>query len=437
MPRSMVAQVFAEEWPKLVAILTRELGDLDLAEDASQEAFAEAARCWGPNSTPDRPGAWLVTTARRKAIDQLRRRKRYDQRLAELDRLAHNSGKTCAPTPDSGADYLVDDRLSLILGCCHRSLSTEAQVALTLRAVGGLSTAQIAAAFLIPEATMAKRIVRAKKKIRAANIPFSIPTPDQLVDRIEAVLSVIYVIFTAGHTSSEQGALVRGDLCDEARWLAALVDRLLTDREHHHTRPGSRWPARYTGDQIAIHAEVKGLSALMLLTDARRTARVDAAGALVLLEDQDRTKWDSRLLSEGLDQLSDALSLGHVGAYQMQAAIAGVHATARSWEETQWPQIVSLYDQLAIIDPSPVVLLNRAVAVSMLDGPEAALESIDQLARHHDFRSYRYFHAARAYMLRRMGRCHDAINAYKQALALGGNDSEIDFLRSQMNKLAR
>ena len=429
MAQSMVAQVFADEWPKLVAILTRELGDLDLAEDASQDAFAEAARCWGPTSTPNRPGAWLLTTARRKAIDQIRRRQRHDQRLAELDHALRH--------PDQPrVNYLADERLSLIFGCCHRSLSSEAQVALTLRIVGGLSTSQIAKAFFVPEATMSKRIVRAKKKIRTANIPFDIPAPDQLVDRVESVLSVIYVIFTAGHTSSEQGVAVRGDLCDEARWLASLVDSLLTAHAQQHTPAGQQWPGWYGDEQIAIHAEVKGLLALILLTDARRNARVDACGHLVLLQDQDRTKWDPQLLAEGLTHLAEALSLGRVGAYQIQAAIASLHSNAPSWDETQWPTIVSLYDQLAMLDPSPVIQLSRAIAISMMDGPSAGLVAINELASRHELDSYRYFHAAKADMLRRLGRSSEARDAYKQALALEGNDSETEFLRSRLNTIS-
>lgn len=407
-----VAQVFAQEWPVLVATLTRDLGDLSLAEEAAQEAFVAATTSWGPGTTPDRPGAWLLTTARRKAIDHLRRDKRFADRLPALLELA-----TTPPRPPT---ELVDDQLALIFGCCHQSLAAEAQVALTLREVCGLTTTQIAGAFVVAPATMAKRLVRAKTKIRAAGIPFTVPDPHQLPQRLASVLHVIYLIFTAGHTNSEGASLVRGDLCDEARWLASVVDRLLAQHPDGPER-----------------AEVQGLRALLAFTDARRAARTDQDGNLVLLEDQDRTRWDGELVAEGRDLLAQALAARTIGPYQLQAAIAGHHSGARSWDETDWRSIVWLYDRLVQLAPTPVVELNRAVAVAMHHGPEAGLAAIDALADRGDLAHYRYLHAARADLLRRLGRHPEAATAYDQALALTDNEAERHYLSSRRSELDR
>lgn len=418
--QSRVAQVFAEEWPILVATLTRDLGDLGLAEESAQEAFAEAATRWGPDTTPDRPGAWLLTTARRKAIDQVRRDKRFSERLPALQELS--------TTPPRVPTDLIDDQLALIFGCCHASLNSEAQIALTLRQVCGLSTTQIADAFLVSSATMGKRLVRAKEKIRTANIPFVVPAADQLPERLSAVLHVIYLIFTAGHTNTEGPGLVRGDLCDEARWLADVVSRLLRQRAPRATRPED-------GSHASALAEVLGLNALMLFTDARRATRIDGSGRLVLLEDQDRTQWDRSMVAEGQTTMAKALESGQLGPYQLQAAIAGIHATAVSWEATDWRSIVWLYSRLARLSPSPVIELNRAVAISMAEGAQAGLSALEELVADGQLDDYRYLHAARADFLRRLDRPDEAIEEYRRALALGGNEAEQDFLHRRLDQL--
>ena len=415
--RGEVAQVFAEEWPVLVATLTRDLGDLGLAEESAQDAFVEASTRWGPDSTPDRPGAWLLTTARRKAIDQIRRDKRFTERLPALLELAS--------TPPREATELIDDQLALIFGCCHASLSSEAQVALTLREVCGLSTAQIAESFLVPTATMAKRLVRAKKKIRTAGVPFVVPDPDQLPERLSAVLQVIYLIFTAGHTNSEGADLVRGDLCDEARWLAKVLNQLIDGASGEPDEANTR-----------TTAEVEGLRALMAFTDARRPGRTDAEGRLVLLENQDRALWDQTLVDEGQAILAEALAKQSIGPYQLQAAIAGLHSSAASWEATDWRAIVWIYNRLVRLAPTPVVALNRAIAISMHDGPAAGLAAIDELVGGGHLVDYRYLHAARADLLRQLGRRDEAIEEYRQALALGGNEAEHDFLADRLSQLS-
>lgn len=423
--RSKVAQVFADEWPQLVATLTRDLGDLGLAEEAAADAFTEAAARWGPTTTPDRPGAWLLTTARRKAIDTLRRDKRFSDRLPALADQANWPGR-----PPS---ELIDDQLALIFGCCHSSLNSEAQIALTLRQVCGLSTNQIAAAFLVTPSTMAKRLVRAKDKIRKAGVPFVVPGPEDLPERLSAVLGVIYLIFTAGHTSTDGVGLVRGDLCDEARWLADILARLLRDR-----RPSARPNSAANegedgaGDELA---EVLGLSALMAFTDARRGTRVDVDGHLVLLEDQDRSAWDQDLIDQGRRLMAEAAPFRSQGPYQLQAAIAGIHSTARTWDDTDWRSIVWLYNRLIQLVPNPVIALNRAVALSMAIGPEAGLAAIDELTVGGQLLQYRYLHAARADLLRRLDRRAEAVREYQLALELGGNDAERRFLEHRLAEL--
>lgn len=388
-----------------MATLMRDLGDLDLAEDTAQDAFTEAAARWDSEGVPDKPGAWLITTARRKAIDRIRR----DQRFA--DRLPMLYDAETDETETDGAR--ADDQLALIFGCCHPSLAIEAQVALTLREVCGLSTGQIAAAFLTPEPTMAKRLVRAKNKIRSAGVPFEVPDPERLAERREAVLSVIYLIFTEGHTTSSDTPLLRGDLCDEARWLVGLLAHLLD------------------GDP-----EVLGLSALLSFTDSRRAARTDADGRLVLLDDQDRSLWDRELIDRGQTLLTEAFEQGETGAYQLQAAIAAAHATAPTAGQTDWPLIARLYARLAELAPGPVVELNRAVAVAMADGPQAGLELLDRLESDGGLEGYRYLHAARADMLRRVGRNDEAAEAYRRALALGGNAAEREFLEGRLDEVS-
>ncbi len=405
MSRSPVARVFAAEWPQLVATLVADLGDLDLAEDCAQDAFVEAASRWGPGTTPERPGAWLLTTARRKAIDRVRRDRRFADRLPAL----HDA----ASREDEPGPHLADDQLALVFGCCHPSLDPSAQVALTLREVCGLSTAQIAGAFLVAEATMAKRLVRAKHKIRTAGVPFAVPDRDQLAGRLVPVLAVVYLIFTEGHASADAATLLRGDLCDEARWLADLLARLLPDEP-----------------------EVLGLGALLCFSDARRATRFDDAGRVLLLEDQDRSRWDRALIDEGCARLDAAVALGRLGPYQVQAAIAAEHALTPTVADTDWAAIVARYDLLATMVPGPVVALNRAVAVAMVDGPARGLDLLDDLGADGSLDGYRYFHAARADLLRRLGRIDEAAGAYRAALACTASAPEQAFLQARLDALA-
>ena len=404
--RPLIAQVFAREWPRLVATLVRDLGDLALAEDCAQEAFAEATGRWGPDSTPDRPGAWLLVTARRKAVDRIRRDRRFADRLGALEQ--------AVDTPPAEPTGLIDDQLALIFGCCHPSLDIDAQVALTLREVCGLSTTQIAVAFLVAEPTMAKRLVRAKDKIRTAGVPFTFPAPDRLGDRLAAVLGVVYLIFTEGHTSTTAATLVRGDLCDEARWLGSVLVQLLPDEP-----------------------EVLGLDALMGLVDARRDTRIGGDGELVLMEDQDRARWDHAGVDAAMATLRQALAARRVGPYQLQAAIAGAHMTAPSPTETDWRAVVGLYDVLLMIEPRAVVALNRAVAVAMVDGPGAGLALIEDLAVDGELSDFRYLHAARADLLRRLARPDEAAEAYGRALALTDNATERSFLTRRLAEVER
>ena len=395
---SGVTDVFRTEWPRLVATLVRDIGDLDLAQDVAQEAFIEAADRWERDGLPDRPGAWLLTTARRKAIDRARRSARYGERLPELF-LRANSGA------DVEENELVDDQLALLLGCCHPALAPEAQVALTLRIVGGLSTAQIARAFFVSEQTMTRRLTRSKSKIREAKIPFRVGDIETLMERLHPVSSVIYSIFTEGHASSKSASLVRGDLCDEAIWLAELLHQL-----------------------VPTDPEVGGLLALILLTDARRNARVDDSGTPVLLAIQDRSLWDQGKINRGLQLLANAHQSRVAGTYQLQAAIAAVHATSPSFTDTDWSAIVGLYDVLLTRRPSAVLALNRAVAVANEHGADAGLHSIEAIAEADDLPGdlddYPYFHSTRAEFLAELGRNAEAVEAFDSALACCANDSE-------------
>ena len=348
---SGVTDVFRQEWPRLVATLVKDVGDLEIAEESVQDAFVEAATRWERSGRPDRPGAWLLTTARRKAIDRARRSARWRDRIPELERQAGQE-------PDVASHDLIDDQLALLLGCCHPALSPDAQTALTLRIVAGLSTAQIARAFLTSEATMTRRLTRSKTKIREARIPFRVGDRATLVQRLGPVCGVIYSIFTEGHASATAASLVRGDLCDEAIWLAELLVDLV---------PGD--------------PEVAGLLALLLLTDSRRSTRIDADGRPVLLADQDRTRWDQAEIARGLAELARAHAMGRAGPYQFQAAIAALHATAPSVEQTDWPAVVRLYDVMLGQQPSAIAALNRAVAVSHADGPAAGLAAVDAIGR--------------------------------------------------------
>ncbi len=408
--RSGVTEAFRTEWPRLVATLVREVGDLELAEDAAQEAFFEAARRWERDGIPDRPGAWLLTTARRKAIDRVRRSKRMDDRLPEL----HARSTVEA---DLSAHQLIDDQLALLLGCCHPAIAPDAQVALTLRVVGGLSTAQIARAFLVSESTMTRRLTRSKAKIRGARIPFKPVDLDTLVDRLPAVRGVIYSIFTEGHASASHASLVRGDLCDEAVWLAGLLVELVPD-----------------------DPEVAGLLALVLLVDARRGARTDADGAPIVLGDQDRSLWDSGKIERGLAELGRAHRHGSAGPYQLQAAINSLHATAPSFDDTDWRGVVALYDALMLRRPTAIVALNRAVAVAEADGPHEGLRAIDAIAEADDLggdlETYPYLHSSRAEFLARLGRADEASSEFDLALAICGNDAERSHLEGRRAAIA-
>ncbi len=396
-----IARVFRDESGRCIATLVRVLGDIDLAEDAVQEAFVIAAQKWPADGLPPNPGAWITTTARNRAIDRLRRESTRDARQAEAAAMT-----TPAEPLDVGP--LPDDQLRLIFICCHPALSAEAHLALTLRLVAGLQTPEIAHAFLVPEATMAQRIVRAKKKIKAANIPYRVPDAAGLPERLRSVLAVLYLIFTEGHRSSTSEALVRQDLCTEAIRLSRLVCDLLPEEP-----------------------EAVGLLALMLLTDARRATRVDGEGVLIPLPDQDRAQWDRVEIAEGHDLVRRCLRRNQPGAYQVQAAIAAVHTDAPTAATTDWVQILALYDQLIPFAPTPVVQLNRAVAVAEVRGPGEALQEVEIL----DLNGYVPFHATRADLLRRLGRGDEAAEAYDRAIALTSAEPERRYLARRRAEL--
>ena len=393
-------RAYREEWTTVVATVTRQVGgDVGLAEDAAQDAFAAAAAQWPTQGVPARPGAWLTVTARRRAIDRVRR----DQaRAARHERLAHERIVDDAPGGDADAGHdasgVEDDRLRLIFTCCHPALSLEARLALTLKTVAGLDVGQVARAFLTTEATMYQRLVRAKRKIVAAGIPYRVPPADQLPERLAGVLHVVYLIFNEGHTTTDGAELVRPEVCDEAIRLARLLVALMPD-----------------------DAETLGLLALLLLTDARRDARTDAAGDPVALEDQDRARWDADAIAEGTAVLDRAMHLEQPGPYQVQAAIAALHGDAPSLAATDWPQIAALYATLEALDPSPVVRLNRAVAVAHATGPGPALALLDPLLADDRLDRYAALHAAHAEILRRAGATTAAADAYTRAIALTDN----------------
>ncbi len=406
--RAAVDASFREERGRIVAALIAVTGDWDLAEECAQDAFAQALRTWARDGVPARPGAWLTTTARNRAVDVLRRRANETAKLAQAARLAPE-GPDGAGLPEPDPSGIADDRLRLIFTCCHPALALEARVALTLRTLTGLTTAEIARALLVSEPAMAQRLVRAKRKIRSAGIPYRVPPARLLPERTAGVLAVLYLLFNEGYSATAGAGPLRLDLCSEGIRLARLVTRLL---------PGE--------------PETGGLLALMLLQDSRRRARVDGAGELVTLEDQDRSRWDRTEIAEGRQVLDAALSTGEPGPYQIQAAIAACHATAARAADTDWGAIARLYGQLARLTPSPVVELNRAVAVSMADGPAAGLELVEALAATGALADYHLLPATRADLLRRLGRNEEAAAAYREALALAGTGAEQRFLSRRL-----
>ncbi|MFD4181377.1 RNA polymerase sigma factor [Rhodococcus sp. NPDC058514] len=404
---SSVEAVFREERGRLLAALVRRFGDLDLAEEVTSEAIEAALVHWPVEGVPAKPGAWLMTTARRRAVDRLRRDQAYAARLAVLQVEADRADP--APPADALGD-LPDERLQLFFTCTHPALAAEDRAALTLRCLAGLTTPEVARAFLVPTATMAQRIVRAKKKIREARIPFRVPGADELPERLPWVLQVIYSIFTEGYAASSGPELQRLDLAEEAIRLARILRRLL---------PAER--------------EVAGLLALMLLVHARREARTDPGGEIVLLDDQDRTRWDRPAIEEGSDLVVAALTGGPPGVNGVQAAIAALHDEAADVATTDWPQVVALYDVLLALAPSPVVALNRAVAVAMRDGPAAGLVLLEGLAGEPRLRGYHPFFVARADLLQRLGRLPEAAAAYRKALESVGTEPERMYLRRRLN----
>jgi len=406
--REAITQAHREEWARVVASLTRRFGDLDIAEEAAAEAFATAIERWAADGVPPSPGAWLTTTANRKAIDRIRRENKRGDKQKEAQLLYDDD-------PPEPPDAIDDERLRLIFTCCHPALAMETRVALTLRMVAGLTVPEIARAFLVQETAMGQRITRAKAKIKAARIPYRVPSAEDLPARVSGVLAVLFLVFNEGYLATGSGTdPVRHDLTAEAIRLARLIRALLPE-----------------------DGEVAGLLALMLLTEARRTARVSASGELVTLDEQDRGAWDPALIAEGhrlvRERLAAAAAGRAPGRYQILAAISAVHTSARDIRDTDWSQVLALYDQLVRLDPSPIIALNRAVAVAELDGPEVALAAVDRLADR--LAGYHAYHATRADLLRRLGCSQESRAAYDKAIELAGNTAEIAYLTRRRDQL--
>jgi RNA polymerase sigma-70 factor (ECF subfamily) len=407
---SAVETVYRNEWGRIVATLIRLVGDFDLAEECAQEAFTAAVDQWEEQGVPAAPRAWIIQTARNKAIDRIRRKGRYEEKLAlygntERDRESQ--------VPDYDSAEIADDQLRLIFTCCHPALAPEAQVALTLRTLCGLETEEIARAFLTSTTTMAQRLVRAKRKIRDAKIPYVVPETKDIAERLEAVLTVIYLVFNEGYAATRGDSLLRGDLCSEAIRLGRLIVSLMGPQ-----------PPR----------EATALLAMMLLHDARREARIDEAGEIVVLEEQDRGKWKQEQIAEALPLVEDAMR-GAPGPLALQAAISAVHCRAKRAEETDWREIVRLYEELGRVQPSPVVRLNHAVAVAMAEGPQAGLKLMEGLAAESDLENYHLLHAARADMQRRLGNFAEAAREYEKALTMVTNASERRYLRRRLQEV--
>jgi RNA polymerase sigma-70 factor (ECF subfamily) len=407
---SAVESVYRADWGKIVATLIKQVGEFEMAEECAQEAFAAAVEQWPACGIPDVPVAWIIRAARNKAIDRIRRQSLHSEKL----RAYVVSGCVKESTePDYDTAEIPDERLRLIFTCCHPALALDAQVALTLRTVCGLETDEIARAFLVPTATMAQRLVRAKRKIRVAGIPYIVPDIQQMPERLDAVLTAIYLVFTEGYAATRGETLVRTDLCSEAIRLGIVVRTLMSPKPP---------------------TEVAGLVALMMLHDARREARLDAAGDIVLLENQDRSLWNRKQIDEALQLIPEALGPAP-GPFGLQAAIAAVHCQAARPEETDWPQILRLYDVLERVQPSPVVSLNRAVAVAMVAGPQTALALVDGIAAGKHLEDYHLLHAARADLLRRMGSREEAAKSYRRALELVTNESERRYLQRRLEQV--
>ncbi len=410
--RKTLERVFREEYGRITATLIRISGSFDLAEDALQEAFTSAALKWESDRVPDNPGAWLTTVAHRKLLDALRRDRTRTDKQAAIEYESNRLQPFVELEHQESVEY-PDERLRLIFTCCHPSLNREAQVALTLRTLGGLTTTEIAHAFLVPEPTLAQRLVRAKQKIRLANIPYEVPPLETIADRVVPVQAVIYLIFNEGYAASSGKMLIKQDLCAEAIRLGRVLCELLPDEP-----------------------ENVGLLALMLLQHSRREARVNESGELVTLDDQDRRRWNPQEIEEGVRLLETALRLQRVGKYQLQAAIAAVHCEAATAAETDWRQIVVLYEQLMRLTSSPVVALNHAVAVAMSDSPETGLRLIEAIGAQRKLNNYYLYHASRADLLRRLNHLDEASAAYKQALALTANQVEQDFIRRRLQQIS-